>query len=57
MRLRALEQVARHPLCGEAPLLLRELGLDPSTLRGPARVRLEPREGGLPLLLEAPCGS
>lgn len=52
------ESVARYALCGDAPLL-RELGLDPSSLDGPPRVRLRPLEGSdvgdLPLLIEAPC--
>jgi hypothetical protein len=52
------ESVARYGLCGEAPLL-RELGIDPSTLDGPPRVRLRPLEGSdvgdLPLVIEAPC--
>lgn len=52
------EAVARHALCGDAPLL-RELGLDPAAINGRVRVRLEPRAGsrldGLPLVLEPPC--
>ena len=52
------DAVARYALCGEAPLL-RELGLDPSLVSGPVRVRLEPRPGSnlgdLPLTLEPPC--
>ena len=51
------ESVARHALCGTAPLL-RELGFDPGDMRD-VRLRLEPRPGGrldeLPLVLEAPC--
>jgi hypothetical protein len=50
--------VARFALCGEAPLL-RELGIDPTEVRGPVRVRYEPRPGGdmgdLPRVLEVPC--
>ena len=55
-----MQSVARYALCGDAPLL-RELGLDPDAMAGPARVRLEPLPGSapadLPLVLEAPCGS
>lgn len=50
--------VARHALCGQAPLL-RELGVPPDDVTS-ARVRVTPRSGtaaaGLPLVLEAPCG-
>ena len=50
--------VARSALCGNAPLL-RELGVDPTDVAGPVRVRYEPRPGAetgdLPLVLEAPC--
>jgi hypothetical protein len=35
------ESVSRYALCGRAPLL-RELGVDPSTVRGAIRIRLEP---------------
>jgi hypothetical protein len=52
------ESVARFALCGEAPVLI-ELGVDPSDVRGPVRIRLAPRTGArlddLPLTLEAPC--
>ncbi len=52
------EAVFRYGLCGNAPLL-RELGVDPASVRGPRRVRLEPRAGSdtgdLPLLLEVNC--
>ena len=52
------ESVARYALCGDAPIL-RELGVDPSTVAGRVRVRLDPRDGGeppgLPLTIEAPC--
>ena len=52
------EGVGRFAFCGQAPLL-RELGIDPTTLDGPPRVRLRPLEGSdtgdLPLLFEAPC--
>jgi hypothetical protein len=50
--------VARYALCGEAPVL-RELGVDPTTVAGQLRIRLEPLPGtslgALPHLLEAPC--
>jgi hypothetical protein len=50
--------VSRYALCGEAPLL-RELGIDPTDVAGPVRVRYEPRpgtnRGDWPLVLEAPC--
>lgn len=52
------DSVARYALCGRAPLL-EELGIDPRTLQGPPRVRLEPRPGSktgdLPLSFEAAC--
>ncbi len=52
------EAVVRYGLCGNAPLL-RELGVDPASVRGPRHVRLEPRAGSntgdLPLLLEVSC--
>jgi hypothetical protein len=52
------EAVARHALCGEAPLL-RELGIDPKTVAGGVRLHLKPRPGSnlgdLPLILEPPC--
>ena len=52
-----LDAVARHALCGEAPLL-RELGIGAT---GPVWIRLEPRPGtdlgDLPSVLEPPCGS
>jgi len=50
--------IARYALCGDAPLL-REFGLDPTQIRGPVRVRLEPLAGTDPgdLMTEfvAPC--
>jgi hypothetical protein len=52
-----LDAIARHALCGEAPLL-RELGIDPASVRGRPRLLLAPRPGTapeLPLVLEAPC--
>ena len=53
-----LESVARYALCGRAPVL-RELGIEPSTVNGPVRVRIEPistsRHENLPLVFEAPC--
>lgn len=52
------DEVASYALCGRAPLL-RELGIDPATVSGPVKIRLEPRPGShledLPLALEAPC--
>ena len=36
--------IARYALCGDAPLL-REFGLDPTQIKGPVRVRLQPLEG------------
>jgi hypothetical protein len=52
------ESVARHALCGDAPLL-RELGIDPDDVMGAVRIRLEPLPGtdpgDLELVLEAPC--
>jgi hypothetical protein len=54
----AFEGIATYALCGDAPLL-RELGVDPSKVRGPRRVRIEPRAGfapaGLPLSFELGC--
>jgi hypothetical protein len=53
------DAVARYALCGDAPLL-RELDIDPASITGPVRLRLEPRAGAdvgnLPLVLEPPCG-
>ena len=50
------EAVLRYALSGEAPLL-REIGVDPETIRGKLRLRLVPiREGdlvGLPTVFEA----
>jgi hypothetical protein len=50
--------VARYALCGRAPLL-RELGIDPDTIDGVVRIRLEPIStsdpGDLPLILVPPC--
>ena len=52
------EAVSRYALCGEAPLLL-ELGIPPSSLHTPVRLRIEVRPGSktesLPLLLQVPC--
>jgi len=52
------DSVARFALCGEAPVL-REIGVDPTGIRGRVRVRLEPRPGtrigDLALAFEAPC--
>jgi hypothetical protein len=54
----AFEQIARHALCGDAPLL-RELGVDPRLLRGARRVHIEPRAGAalsvLPLSFAVAC--
>ena len=50
--------VTRYALCGEAPVL-KELGVDPTTVAGQLRIRLEPLPGtsigSLPRILEAPC--
>jgi len=52
------DAVARHALCGDAPML-RELEIDPGHVRGIPRLRLEPRAGSstgdLPLSFEVPC--
>lgn len=52
------DPVMQHALCGDAPLL-RELGIDRSSIRGRVTVRLEPLPGtviaGLPTEFEAPC--
>ena len=52
------DAVARYALCDDAPLL-RELGIDPKSIHGRVRIRLEPRPssdlGGLPKSLEPPC--
>jgi hypothetical protein len=52
------EAVAGYALCGEAPVL-KELGVDPTTVAGRVRIRLEPLPGtslgALPRILEAPC--
>ena len=52
------DAVASYALCGQAPLL-RELGIDPATISGRMKIRLEPRPGShlenLPLMIEAPC--
>lgn len=52
------EQVAAYALCGKAPLL-RELGVDPASLEGPARIRLQPIGGtdlgDLPRVLTPEC--
>ncbi len=50
--------VTTYALCGEAPLL-RELGIDPTRVAGPMRVRYEPvassNLGDWPRVLEVPC--
>jgi hypothetical protein len=52
------DPVMHYALCGQAPLL-RELGIDPTTVAGAVRVRYAPRPGtklsNRPLVLEAPC--
>ncbi len=51
------EAVARHALCGDAPLL-REVGIDPSAAAIGVALRLEPRPGtarDLPLRIEVSC--
>jgi hypothetical protein len=52
------DPVMCYALCGDAPLL-RELGVNPDDVRGPVRIRYEPRPGtdmgDLPRVLEAPC--
>jgi len=54
----AFEAVVAYALCGDAPVL-RELGIDPSALRGNVRVIYESRPGtdlgDLPREIEAPC--
>ena len=50
--------ISGYALCGKAPLL-RELGITPSSVRPPVRVRVEVRPGSktesLPLVLPLPC--
>jgi hypothetical protein len=58
-RTRAMfESVASYGLCGGAPLL-RDLGVDPTNVRGKFVIRLEPRANtkneNLPLTISAPC--
>jgi len=52
------DAVAHYALCGKAPLL-RELGIDSSTIAGNVKVRYEPvngtNMGDLPRLLEVTC--
>jgi hypothetical protein len=52
------EAVARHALCGRAPLLL-ELGLDPAHVRDPVSIHMAPLGAPLPADLptrwERPC--
>jgi hypothetical protein len=52
------DPVLRYSLCGDAPLL-RELGIDPSRIKGSVSIRYEPLPGtnlaDLPRRLEAPC--
>lgn len=53
------DAVAGYALCGDAPML-RELGIDPASLDGPPRVRLEPLGatdlGDLPRVFAPSCG-
>jgi len=42
------ESVAHHALCGERPLL-RELGIDPTQVRGDVRLEYTPRPGAPPI--------
>lgn len=58
-RTRAMfESVARHALCGDAPIL-RELGVAPSSITGALRVRIDPLGAALPSdmpqTFERPC--
>ena len=49
--------VIRYAFCGEAPVL-KELGIDPTDVAGPVRVRLDPLPGtptDLPRVLEPVC--
>ncbi len=48
------EAVANYALCGDAPLL-RELGLDPATLQGPPRIRIELVAPNETWIKKAPC--
>jgi hypothetical protein len=52
------DSVAKYAVCGDAPLL-RELGIDVSSVRGGLRLRLQPRAGSetqdLNLSLETRC--
>jgi len=52
------DAVARYALCGAAPLIS-DLDIDPKSIRGAVRVRLEPHTGAelrdLPLVLEPRC--
>ena len=52
------DPVMAYAVCGDAPLL-RELGIDPAEVRGPVRLRYQPRPGTdmgeLPRVLEARC--
>jgi hypothetical protein len=52
------DSVSQYALCGNAPLL-RELGIDPSNIKGKLRIRLQPRSGAqtdnLPLMFEPNC--
>ena len=51
------ESIARYALCGDAPLAV-ELGIDPASVDGPIRIRLEPLAGTPPTITrvtEVPC--
>jgi hypothetical protein len=52
------DAVASFALCGDAPLI-RELGIDPTSVRGGVRIRLQPRASaqvdGLPMIIEPRC--
>jgi hypothetical protein len=55
---RMFQAVLSYALCGEAPVL-RELGIDPSPIDGPPRVRYEPLPGSampdLPTTIQPTC--
>jgi hypothetical protein len=52
------DSVARYALCGTAPVL-REVGIDPQSIAGPLRVRIDPLNARLPPEMprsfERPC--
>lgn len=55
---RMFQAVLSYALCGEAPVL-RELGIDPTQIDGPPRVRYEPLRGSsmrnLPTIIQPAC--